>query len=256
MEVIVIAGKRENSKHFFISDLDEIYSNHSKANDVKFVCCYHDNCRARGKIGADGLFYASEGQHGQHSNHNFTTASVLNFLKCFNEMKEEARSSGKLPNVVYDEVMAKYHGSFEQSLTFPSVQQTLLKCRRQYFPRFPQTADEFFKVFENQLILRRYGHCFDDLFFHGVATAGVANDGNLTFLQDSPADDSAMSYDRNYFANLDYETKIEMENDFVQDTIYNSERNSQVEDFDLTEVAELTQVSEFGFDVSASEVGY
>ncbi|KAJ6633986.1 hypothetical protein Bhyg_03508 [Pseudolycoriella hygida] len=168
MEVIVIAGKRENSKHFFISDLDEIYSNHSKANDVKFVCCYHDNCRARGKIGADRLFYASEGQHGQHSNHNFTTASVLNFLKCFNEMKEEARSSGKLPNVVYDEVMAKYHGSFERSLTFPSVQQTLLKCRRQYFPRFPQTADEFFKVFENQLILRRYGHCFDDLFFHGV----------------------------------------------------------------------------------------
>lgn len=92
MEVIVITGKRENSKHFAVSELDAIYSLRSKDN---------------GKIGSDGLFYASDGKFGTHTSHNFTTTSVINFLACFNEMKEQARTSGKLPNVVYDEVMAK-----------------------------------------------------------------------------------------------------------------------------------------------------
>lgn len=57
---------------------------------------------------------------------------------------------------------------FEQIITFPSVQSTLLKCRKEYFPRFPQTAAEFFAAFEQESVFLRYGHCFDDLFFHGV----------------------------------------------------------------------------------------
>lgn len=107
MEVTVIAGKKENSKHFLIRGLNEIYSFRSKSNGIKFVCCYHDGCNARGKINPDGLFYASEGKCGLHSQHLFTTTSVTHFLACFNEMKEQARTSGKLPNVIYDEVMSK-----------------------------------------------------------------------------------------------------------------------------------------------------
>lgn len=108
MEVTVIAGKRENSQHFVISGLNQIYSFRWKSNGCKFVNCYHDACNARGKIYSDGLFHASEGKWGLHSEHLFTTSSVINFMACFNEMKELAKTSGKLPNVIYDEVMAKW----------------------------------------------------------------------------------------------------------------------------------------------------
>lgn len=48
------------------------------------------------------------------------------------------------------------------------VQSTLLRCRREYFPRFPQTVDEFFSAFDLPAVFERYGHCFDELFFHGL----------------------------------------------------------------------------------------
>lgn len=62
----------------------------------------------------------------------------------------------------------RYEGMFDQIITFPSIQQTLLKCRREYFPRFPQTVEEFFAVFEEETVFQRYGHCFGELFFHGL----------------------------------------------------------------------------------------
>lgn len=48
------------------------------------------------------------------------------------------------------------------------VQSTLLKCRREFFPRFPQTIDDFFSSFEQAAVFERYGHCLKELFFHGV----------------------------------------------------------------------------------------
>ncbi|KAJ6644282.1 hypothetical protein Bhyg_09249, partial [Pseudolycoriella hygida] len=169
MDVTVIKGKRENSEHFFISSVDEIYTKHAKIGNNQFVKCYYseNGCKARGKIDATG-FHPSDGQYALHSDHEYTTTSTLNFLACFNEMKNEARTSGKMPNTIYDEVMSRYEGMFDQVLTFPNIQSTLLRCRKEYFPRFPQTAEEFYKAFEENSIYERYGHCFEELFYHGV----------------------------------------------------------------------------------------
>lgn len=108
MEVTVIAGKREKGQHFFIRALDQIYSKKSKSNGNSFVECYHHEigCKARGKIDTFA-FHSSEGINSVHSNHEYTTTSVVNYLACYNELKVQARTSGKMPNVVYDEVMAK-----------------------------------------------------------------------------------------------------------------------------------------------------
>ncbi|KAJ6634750.1 hypothetical protein Bhyg_13329, partial [Pseudolycoriella hygida] len=120
-----------------------------------------------GKIDATG-FHPSDGQYALHSDHEYTTTSTLNFLAYFNEMKNEARTSGKMPNTIYDEVMSTYEGMFDQVLTFPNIQSTLLRCRKEYSPRFPQTAEKFYKAFEENSIYERYGHCFEELFYHGV----------------------------------------------------------------------------------------
>ncbi|KAJ6647986.1 hypothetical protein Bhyg_03211, partial [Pseudolycoriella hygida] len=115
--------------------VDEIYTKHAKIGNNQFVKCYYseNGCKARGKIDATG-FHPSDGQYALHSDHEYTTTSTLNFLACFNEMKNEARTSGKMPNTIYDEVMSRYEGMFDQVLTFPNIQSTLLRCRKEYFP--------------------------------------------------------------------------------------------------------------------------
>lgn len=109
MEVTVIKGKRENSKYFFIQELNNIYSTKSNKNGEQFVRCYNyeKGCKARGKIDVSGKFYSSVDEYGLHSNHQYSTSSVINYLACCNEMKVEARTSGKMPNVIYDEGMSK-----------------------------------------------------------------------------------------------------------------------------------------------------
>lgn len=108
MEVKVIKGKRENSEHYFIGALNQVYSKHSKIDGCRFVRCYYseEGCMARGKIDATG-FHASDGEYAVHSQHKYTTGSTVNYLAFFNELKNEARTSGKLPNIIFDEVMSR-----------------------------------------------------------------------------------------------------------------------------------------------------
>lgn len=109
MEVTIIKGKKEGSEHFVVPSLNQIFVKKEKKNcALQFVKCYHykNGCRARGRIDSAG-FHESEGIFGTHSNHSHTTFSVINYLAFFNEIKNEARSSGKLPNVIFDEAMLK-----------------------------------------------------------------------------------------------------------------------------------------------------